>query len=135
KNEVTNKYPLKLASANFPLAIDEGNHRLFIGCRKGPMIVVMDSETGKEITSIAIPGDIDDLFFDVKGKRLYASCGDGFLAVIRQVDANRYEEMEKIPTAKGARTCLFDAATNRLFLAVPRQGDKQPEIRVYKVLP
>src|SRR5262245_20070891 len=134
KREVITTYPLKLASGNYPLALDEPNRRLFIGCRKEPMVVVMDSETGKEVTSVAVPNDIDDLFYDAKRKRLYAACGEGFLAVIRQIDADRYELLEKLPTSPLARTCLFDAEGSRLFLAVPRFGAMEgPEVWVYKV--
>jgi DNA-binding beta-propeller fold protein YncE len=131
KQKVIKTYPLELASGNYPLAIDEPNHRLFIGCRKEPMVVVMDSETGKEITSVPVPKDIDDLFFDAKRKRLYAACGEGYLAVIRQIDADRYEPVEKIATAKMARTCLFDSDSSRLYLAVPNfSGMEGPEIWV-----
>ena len=80
------------------------------------------------------PRTIDDLFYDAKRKRLYASCGEGFLVAIKQMDADNYEATEKIPTVKGAKTSLFDADTGRLFLAVPRQSGKSgPEIRVYRV--
>jgi DNA-binding beta-propeller fold protein YncE len=136
KNEVVANYPVKMAGAAHPLALDEPNHRIFVGCRKAPMVVVLDSETGKEITGVAIPEEVDDVWFDAKRKRLYASCGEGFIAVIRQMDPDHYEMAEKIATAKGAKTCLFDADSGRLFLAVPRQADKEgPEIRVYQVKP
>jgi len=134
KNEVVQTYALKLAEANFPLALDEANHRLLIGCRKKPMLVVMDSESGKEVASVEIPGDTDDLYFDAKHKRVYVSCGEGFLAVLRQTDADHYELVEKVPTAKNARTCAFDADSGRIYLAVPRQEGKDgPEIRIYQV--
>jgi DNA-binding beta-propeller fold protein YncE len=133
KNEVASRYPIKSAAANQTMALDEANHRLFIGCRNKPMMVVLDSETGNEIAKVAIPGDTDDLFFDAKRKRLYASCGEGFLAVIRQVDADHYEALERIATVKDARTSYFDADSGRLYLGVPRQqGKKGPEIWVYQ---
>lgn len=136
KNEVIKSYPLKMAAANFPLALDEADHRLFIGCRKKPMIVVMDSETGVEITGVPIPGDTDDVFYDAKRKRLYASCGEGYLAVIQQHGPDRYEMLEKVPTIKDARTCYFEPETGRLYLAVPRQAGKDgPEIWVYQARP
>src|SRR5262249_40429831 len=104
------------------------------GCRTEPMVVVMDSETGREIAGVPIPKEIDDLHYDAKRKRLYASCGEGFLAVIRQVSPDKYELQESIATVKQAKTSLFVAESNRLYLAVPRQPDKEgPEIRVYKV--
>ena len=100
------------------------------------MVVVLDAETGKEITSVPVPQDIDDLFYDAKRKQLYASCGEGFLVTIGQKDADHYEVLEKLPTAKDARTCLFSAELDHLYLAVPRQEGKEgPEIRVYRVKP
>jgi DNA-binding beta-propeller fold protein YncE len=135
-NQVLHRYPIKLADHAYPLAVDETNHRLFLGCRKKPSLVVVNSETGKEVTSIAIPEDVDDVFYDAKRKRLYASCGAGTLAVIRQRDADHYETRETIPTVKVARTCFFDPVGERLYLIVPRQeGEEGPTIRVYKPRP
>jgi DNA-binding beta-propeller fold protein YncE len=136
KNEVLHDYPLKLAARAYPMAVDEANHRLFLGCRDKPSLVVVNSETGSEVTSIAIPADIDDVFYDAKNKRLYASCGAGALAVLRQRDADHYETLETVPTAKLARTCFFDPAGERLYLVVPRQeGEAGPTIRVYQPRP
>jgi DNA-binding beta-propeller fold protein YncE len=136
KNEVATTYPIKLASGGHPVALDEANHRVFIGCRKEPMIVVMDTETGKEIKGVPIPGDVDDLFYDAQRKRLYATCGEGKIAVIRQLDADNYEPIENIETAKGAKTSLFVPASSRLYLAVPRQeGQEGPEIRIFQAKP
>jgi DNA-binding beta-propeller fold protein YncE len=136
KNEVLHRCPVKLSDRAYPMALDEANHRIFLGCRNKPAIVVMDSETGKEVTSVAIPEDIDDLFFDAKNKRLYASCGVGSLAVVRQRDADHYETLETIPTVKLARTCFFDSTGGRLYLFVPRQEEEEgPTIRVYQPRP
>jgi DNA-binding beta-propeller fold protein YncE len=136
KNEVVNTYPIKSAEGGHPVALDEANHRVFVGCRKEPMVVVLDTETGKEVATVPIPGDVDDLYYDGKGKRLFASCGEGALVVIEQQDADRYKVQEKVDTVKGARTCLYAPDTRRLYLAVPRQEGKEgPEVRVYKVKP
>jgi len=134
ENKVLKRYPVKKAAGAHPMGVDEKNHRLFVGCRKKPMIVILNSETGKEITSVDIPEDIDDLYFDAKRKLIYASCGEGYLAVIRQVDADTYKEVGRIKTAKDARTSFFDPKKGRLYLGVPRQkGKKGPEIWVYQV--
>src|SRR5205823_2357510 len=125
KKEIVAKYPVTMASGGHPLAIDEGNKRIFVGCRTEPMVVVMDSETGKEVASVGIPKDIDDLYYDAKRKKLYASCGEGFLAVIRQVGPDKYELEEKIATVKQAKTSLFAAGSDRLYLAVPRQPNQE----------
>jgi DNA-binding beta-propeller fold protein YncE len=136
RNEVLHNYPLKVADRGYPLAVDEANRRLFIGCRERPVVVVLDSESGKPITTVPIPADIDDLFYDARHKRLYASCGEGFLAVVRQRDPDHYETLEKVPTVKLARTCLFDPSSGRLYLGLPRQeGQEGPVIRVYQAVP
>jgi hypothetical protein len=136
KQEVVAVWPLKLASANYPLSLDMANKRLFVGCRKQSMIVVLDADSGKEVASVAIPADTDDLFYDAKRKRIYASCGEGVLVVIAQKDADHYEVMERIPTTRLARTCLFDPESGRLYLALPRQEGKDgPELRVFQARP
>jgi len=134
KNEVMTRYKVEKAGGQHPMALDEENHRLFLGCRKKPMIVIMDSEDGKEIAGIDIPGEIDDLFLDTKNKRLYGSCGDGAIVVLKQTAPDKYEVVEKIETPKGAKTSYFDAETGRFFLAVPRQaGMNNPEVRIYQI--
>lgn len=133
KNEVIAEYPVKAASNAHPVALDETNHRVYLGCRKEPKIVVMDTETGKEVADVAIPENVDDVYFDAGRKRIYASCGEGVIAVLKVVDANHVEVIEKIPTAKGAKTCLYVPSTGKLYLAVPKQDDKDgPEVRVYQ---
>jgi DNA-binding beta-propeller fold protein YncE len=133
KNEVVKSYPVNMAGNAHPLALDEANHRIFVGCRKEPMVVILDMETGKEIAGVPIPGGVDDLYLDAQRKRLYASCGDGYLAVLKQVDVDHLETVEQMPTPKGAKTCLYVPATGHLYLAVPRQEGKDgPEIRVYQ---
>src|SRR5438270_138810 len=49
KREVIAKWPLVGAQSNFPMAIDEDHHRLFVGCRKPAKFLVYDTETGKPV--------------------------------------------------------------------------------------
>src|SRR5262245_31713064 len=133
KNEVVTSYPVKMAGECHPIVLDEPNHRVYLGCRKEPRVVVVDTETGKEVGNVAIPENVDDLFLDSIRKRLYASCGEGFIAVLKVVDADHLELVEKIPTVKGAKTCLYVSDRGKLYLAVPRQeGKEAPEIHVYQ---
>jgi len=54
--------------------------------------------------------------------------------VIRQVSSRQVRVAREDPTVKQAKTSLFAADSNRLYLAVPRQPDQEgPEIRVYTV--
>jgi DNA-binding beta-propeller fold protein YncE len=63
------------ARANYPLALDEEGHRLFVGCRHPAKIVILDTSSGRQSGAIDICGDTDDLFYDAARKRLYVSCG------------------------------------------------------------
>ena len=132
KLEVIAKHPLTKADANYPLSLDVEGKRVFVGCRKPAKVVVLDADTGKELSDADIPSDIDDLFYDAKRKRLYASCGEGTLAVL-QDKGGKFETVENIPTRRLARTCLFHADSDRLFVILPRTDDKTPpELRVYR---
>jgi hypothetical protein len=138
-SQVIGRFPVAPAGVNASLAIDESNRRLFVGCRREPTLVVMDSDSGKIVASLPIPGDVDDLWFDAKRKRIYASCGDGAVAVIELADADHYKPLADIPTAKGARTSFFDSVDGRLYVAVPRRADRpgqiDPEIWVFAARP
>jgi hypothetical protein len=132
KQRVETVYPVRKAGANFPMALDEADHRLLIGCRRPPLLDVLDTETGKEVASVLIPGDTDDLWYDSAAKRIYISCGEGSIGVVRQVDPDRYELVARVPTQRGARTSLYDPATHRLYLVVPRRaGSEAPEVWVF----
>jgi DNA-binding beta-propeller fold protein YncE len=139
KDKIINKFNVAPAGVNAALAIDEPNHLLFVGCRRNPSVVVMNSDTGKIIDRVPIPGDVDDIYFDPRRGRIYASCGDGAIAVIRQIAADRYAALPMIPTVEGARTSIFDADGGQLYLAVPRRASRpdqeNPEVWVYQVRP
>ena len=122
-----------VASENFPIAFDEAERRLFVGCRNPAAIIVLDTKGGQVVVKIDISGDVDDLFYDEKRRRLYAICGAGFVEVVSQLGPDSYRLLEKVSTASGARTGLFVAELEELFVALPRRGSKTAEIRGYKV--
>jgi len=127
------KWKTDLAFGNFPMALDEANHRLFVGCRLPPKLVVLNTESGDVVAKTGISGDPDDVFYDSKRHRIYAICGAGKIDVIEQTDPNTYKASAKIDTAKGARTGLFVPEQDVLFVGVPRNGAQQAEIRAYQV--
>ena len=132
KQTVTATWPMTKFKANFPMALDEPNHRLFIGCREPAQLVVFDTTVGKAVAETAISGDIDDMFYDAKLKRLYLSCGEGFVDVIDQRNLDAYRVRERIPTRAGARTAFFCAELNMFYVAVPSRQNQEAEIRVYQ---
>jgi DNA-binding beta-propeller fold protein YncE len=132
KGEVTTTWRLKEAKANFPLFLDEANHRLFSGCRNPARLLVYDYMDGRLVTSLPISRDTDDLFFDAANKSIYVSCGQGTINIVHETDAVHYSAAKTIATADGARTSLLVPELKILCLAVPHRGNQLAEIRVFK---
>ena len=130
--KVVATWPVVGAKSNFPMSLDEANHRLFVGCRRPAKVLAFDTTTGKEVSSFDIVGDTDDLFYDTARKRLYVSGGEGYIDVFQDQSASRFSRVARVSTAAGARTSLFVAEQSRLYLAVPHRGSQRAEIRVYE---
>jgi len=133
--EVVATWPPGTNAANFSMALDEASQRLFVACRQPPRLVVLDTKTGRRVAELETAGDVDNLFYDARRKRLYASCGEGFLECVAAPDADHYQALPRLATARGARTCLFEEVSSQLFLAVPRRENQPAEIRVFSVGP
>jgi len=133
KGEVIATWKTDGALGNFPMALDEANHRLFVGCRLPSKLDVLDTASGKTVPSVGISGDPDDIFYDSKRHRVYVICGAGKIDIIDQTDANTYKALAKINTADGARSGLFVPERDALFVAVPHRGSQQAEIRRYQI--
>src|SRR5260221_5278374 len=131
KRTLMASWPITLAKTNVAMAYDEANHRLFVACRSGG-IVVLDTESGKEITVLPITTGVDDLVFDSAKKRLYASC-DGNVDVYAQSAADSYKSLGKVSTGALARTALLVPQLNRYFVAVPQHGTTSAEIQVFEI--
>lgn len=121
--------------ANYPMALDEQDHRLFVVTRLPARLIVLDTDHGNRIASLPVVGDCDDVFFDQKRHRVYAIGGNGEISVFSQRDADHYDEFGRIKTLSGARTGFFSPELDRLYLAVRRQGSQSAEIRVYAPVP
>ena len=130
---VVRTFPLSNVASNYAMALDEANHRLFLGCRNPPRVITLNSITGIQLDQRDTVGDVNDIYYDAARKRLYASGGDGQIDVIRQVDADTYEPLARVNTGTGARTSLYVPEWNIFFVAIPRRGELPAEIRVFDV--
>jgi DNA-binding beta-propeller fold protein YncE len=119
--------------ANYPMAFDERDHRLFVATRRPAQLLVYDTESGVQVAKLSTGGDADDLFYDAQRKRLYVVCGEGFVDVVRQTDRDHYQSVANIKTSPGARTGLFAPSRNAVYVAVPARASSSAEIRVYSV--
>jgi len=133
KGEVVASWKTDLAFANFPMAVDEANHRLFVGCRVPSRLIVLNTDSGDVVAKIDISGDADDVFYDSKRNRIYVICGAGKIDIIKQADPNIYKALTKVDTGNGARTGFFFPERDTLFVALPHRGSQQAEIRCYQI--
>ena len=126
-------WPLR-HGANFSMALDPDRKRVLVAFRNPAKLAAFDWEIGGLASEVDICGDADDLFVDQKLKRVYVTCGAGFIDVLRADDA-RYARLARVPTVAGARTGLFVPEMDRLLVGV-RAGFKEPAaIWVYRTAP
>ena len=119
------------AWANYPMALDEGGKRLFVGTRTPAALLVYDTESGNLVARESICGDTDDIFFDARRKRLYVVCGEGRVDVLRQDSPDRYVAEKPVTTAPRARTGLFVPEEDLLYVAAPADGATAARILVF----
>jgi DNA-binding beta-propeller fold protein YncE len=129
------KWKLEEAGTNFPMALDEEHHRLFVAARRPARLLVLNTDSGKVIASLPGAADTDDMAYDATRKRIYVPSGEGFIFVYQQIDPDRYERIAKIPSAIGARTSAYYGQVgkhNSLYLAVPGRSNRGAELWVYE---
>jgi len=76
-------------------------------------------------------GDADDMFVDAKRRRLYVSCGEGFLDVF-DIEGGAYRRIAHLPTVTGARTSLWVPELDRLFVAARTAPEEPAAIWVFR---
>jgi DNA-binding beta-propeller fold protein YncE len=117
---------------NFPMALDAANGVLAVVARSPSRLLLLDATTGNVTLNLPTCGDADDVFLDTKRARMYVSCGVGQVATFQR-DGERYRPLDTIATASGARTSLFVADVDRLFVG-ERAGllGSSAALRVYQ---
>jgi len=101
---------------SYPMALDETQDVLATAFWDPARLVLLDTANGAVKANVGTCSDADDVFFDVKRRRIYVSCGEGLVDVL-QGDAAGYHALARIPTRSGARTSLFVPELDRLFVA------------------
>jgi hypothetical protein len=91
------------------MALDEADHRLFVGTRRPSKLIVLNTQTGAIVTTLTCAGDTDDLYYDPHSKCVYVIGGEGMISVVQQKDPDNYELKGSIPSSIGR--------TNRILLS------------------
>src|SRR5712664_3957477 len=125
------KWGLNGAKANYPMALDEDDHRLFVVTRRPPLVIVLNTDTGKEVARVPVGGSADDVYFDAERKRIYVLGGEGFISAIQQTDPDHFALIANIPTTVGVRTGIFFGTS--LYAGVPAAGLEPAQLWNYGV--
>jgi DNA-binding beta-propeller fold protein YncE len=101
------------------ITIDPASHRLFIAADNN-LMVVMNSDSGKVVTTVPIGPAADGMIYDPVRKLVFASCGGdgGSLTIAHQDSPDKLTVVQVVKTAEGAETMAFDPKTRKIYLAV-----------------
>jgi len=135
KREVVSTW-LVSSQRNGDGGLDEKTHRLFIGTRTPPQMIVMDSQTGREVAHLPTVEGMDGVYFDRERSRVYVSGGRdfdvGYIFAYQQKDADNYETLGKLPTKSGAGTSFWCPELNRYYVAAPAHDQEEAAILVFE---
>jgi DNA-binding beta-propeller fold protein YncE len=128
------RWPVTSAQ-NFPMTLDEADHRVIVGTREPATISIFDTTTGRMVASLSTVQDTDDLYYSAERKRIYVPGREGSIWVYQQNDPDHYTLLAKVPTALGAGTAGYfgrqGKGFDRLYLAIPAGANTNAEVRIY----
>jgi DNA-binding beta-propeller fold protein YncE len=112
---VTATWPLAPCETPTGMAIDTRNQRLFIGC-ENELMVMMDSGTGKVLSTVPIGKGVDAIAFDQGTALAFSSNGEGTVTIVQETAPGKLSVAQTLKTQKGARTMALDPQTHRIYL-------------------
>jgi DNA-binding beta-propeller fold protein YncE len=126
--KVVARWPVAPGGAPVGMSIDTKKGRLFIGCRKPQKLIVMSTADGKVLSDLPIGESVDATKFH-EGQA-FASCRDATLTVAAETSPGKFEMVQTVKTATGARTMGLDPTTNNIYLPTaefeaPKPGAKR----------
>jgi hypothetical protein len=121
---------LKDGKSNYPMALDEADHRIFVVTRRPARLVVIDSDTGATVASVPCVNDADDVYYDTGRKRNYVPEGRASspLSSKRMQIITRHWQKFQQPLE---RTGLWYEKRDRFYLAVPASSKEGAALWVY----
>jgi len=121
--KIKNVWSLSPGEEPTGLALDNKTHRLFSGCAN-KLMVVMNAETGKVVTTLPIGEGCDGVAFDPEKKCAYSTNGEGTMTVVKEEDANTFKVIETVTTQKGAKTIALSTTTHLVFTPAAEYGER-----------
>ncbi len=113
------------------LAMDVKNHVLFTACGQGaeaadspaqPTMLVLNSESGKVITSLPLAGNSDGAVFNPKTMEAFSTHANGTLTIVKENSPTSFVVEQNLQTVDGAKTLTLDGKTNRILTMTAEFG-------------
>jgi DNA-binding beta-propeller fold protein YncE len=121
QHQVVATWPIAPGESATGMAIDTAHHRLFVGCDNNLMLMV-DSTTGKVVSSVPVGGEVDANAFDPGLQLAFSSNGEGTLTLAHEDSPQKLTVVQTLQTQKSARTMALDSRTHRVYLAAATLG-------------
>jgi DNA-binding beta-propeller fold protein YncE len=102
------------------MAIDLKNHRLFVGCGGSQTMAVVDTDSGRVLTTLPTGKGVDANGFDPGTACAFSSNGDGTLTVVHEDDSSKFTVLENATTAPRAKTMALDPKTHLIYLGAAK---------------
>jgi hypothetical protein len=133
---VASNWPVTVAEKNFPMALNADSARLYVACRKPPLLASYDTYTGKMLSQTPCVGDADDMFYDAKLQRIYIIGGEGYVDVFQVPGTGEgLARVAHLPTAPHTRTGLFIPELQTVVVARPHTTNGPAAVLVFRANP
>jgi YVTN family beta-propeller protein len=114
-HEVVARWPLAPGTEPTGIALDAAHHRLFAACNN-KMMVMLDTKSGKVVTTAPIGSGTDGCAFDEGTQLAFASCGEGVTTIVKEETPEKVTVVQTLKTEPRARTMEVDPRTHRIYL-------------------
>jgi hypothetical protein len=125
------KWSVPNEKGNTPLAYDQADGILLVGCRTPARLLVLDASTGKERDAAVSDAGADDLFYEATSHTAYLITGSGAIDSYAVSADGKLTVLGVTKTKAGAKTGLLVPAQGLLYVGLPG-SDLPSEVLVYR---
>jgi hypothetical protein len=86
------------------------------------LMVVVNADDGKVITTLPIGSGTDAAGFDPETGFAFSSNGDGTLTVVHEDSPDKFTVVDNVPTLRRARTMGLDTKTHQVYTVTAEFG-------------
>jgi DNA-binding beta-propeller fold protein YncE len=126
-------WQLNKVAHNTPMVLDEAHQRLLIAGRKPGVFGVVDTTSGKEVATLPAADGVDDMAFDPATKRIYLACAEGFVSIYKQIDADHYVAVDRVPTGNRGKIGVLVPSLNRYFVVTTKKDNVPAKLFMFEV--